>query len=402
MVSKTIIIEGAQVILPNRILRKGYVVWRDNVIIDVGEGVCPTTHSVFHDLTRIDAEGWYVAPGFVDVHVHGGQGGDAMDGTYDSLYAMCQLHALHGTTGMLPTTITVEEEPLCDVLADCARVIQSGKLPIRTYGIHVEGPFINPLRRGAHRPEPMRPLTLSELGKLRKASGDHVRWLTIAPEILADPSVIAAARQANILCSIGHSDATYEQAQASFTWGIAHGTHFGNAMRPFHHRDPGVLGAILANRHVTTEIIADGIHVHPGAIEVLLQAKGPENVLLITDAVRAAGMPDGDYELGGSRISLKKGVVSLPDGTLAGSSLTMDCAVRFMVETIGLPIPTAICMASLTPAKRLGLDGVIGSLAPGKEANILLLDESFAPTDVWVGGEAIVQNRTWIHSGNIG
>jgi N-acetylglucosamine-6-phosphate deacetylase len=255
-----------------------------------------------------------------------------------------------------------------------AAAIAAGETPnggARVLGVHLEGPFVNPARRGALPPEGLRPPNVAEFLALADAAEGRLKITTLAPEPPGAADVVSAARGQDVVVSMGHTDATYEQTLEAIEWGVRHVTHCFNGMRPFHHRDPGCLGAILSSPAITVELIADGVHVHPGAMALLLAAKGAQGTLLVTDGIAAAGLGDGDYSLAGEAIQVRAGVASLPDGSLAGSATTMDQALRNVVRLGLAPLAEAVRMASTNPAELLGLDGRLGRIAPGFTADLV-------------------------------
>jgi N-acetylglucosamine-6-phosphate deacetylase len=256
-------------------------------------------------------------------------------------------------------------------------------------GFHLEGPFVNPKRRGAFPATWLRPPDVRELRELLEAGGGHVRYMTLAPELPGADEVIDALRAAGVVAALGHSDASYEEAIAAFDRGVGHVTHCYNAMRPFEHRDPGCLGAALTSDGVTAELIFDGAHVRPPAAELLLRAKGMDGVVLVTDAVDQTGLEPGAEGAAGARLSPQGAAVVLPDGTIAGSMATMDVVLRNAVQWLGLGLHEAVRLASTNPARVLGLAGRKGALVPGADADLVVLDEALRVVETYVGGELV-------------
>jgi N-acetylglucosamine-6-phosphate deacetylase len=256
-------------------------------------------------------------------------------------------------------------------------------------GSNVEGPFVSPARPGALEVRHLRDPDRDELGRLLEAGDGTVRAIVVAPELAGAPELIAAAAGAGVNVSLGHSDATYEEAMAGVAAGARAATHLFNAMRPLRHRDPGIVGAALASDEITVELIADGIHVHPAVLRLVHAAKGPERVVLVTDAMMAAGLPDGDYALGDQPIAVRDGQARTASGSLAGSTLTADRAVRVCVEQAGIPLADALHMASATPAALLGLDDA-GRIAAGARADLVVLDAGLRAIATMVAGR-------WVH-----
>ena len=320
-----------------------------------------------------------IAPGFVDIHMHGGAGLDVMLASRDELSRLGKFLAAHGVTGYLPTTVAAPLDQTCVALERLAGAIEAGKagangdpVQARPLGIHLEGPFLSHKRRGVHPPENLVAPTLAIFERLWQAARGHVRMITIAPEIPGAMEVIAEAARRNVCVSMGHSDAEMPIAQAAVKAGARHATHTFNAMRPLDHRDPGIIGEVLTDSQISADIIADGIHVAPAIVQLFLQAKGIERAVLITDATAAAGMPDGRYQLGPIQVDVKDGRCTV-DGKLAGSFLTMDRAVRNVTEFAHWTLRDAVRAATLNPARVLGLAQHHGVLAPGAEANFTVL-----------------------------
>jgi N-acetylglucosamine-6-phosphate deacetylase len=346
------------------------------------------------------AAGMTVVPGFVDVHIHGAGGHDVMEATPAALDCITSTVARYGTTSILATTVTASVDETCRSLQGIAEYIRAHEkreniepnvepnvvtdaeqrnpaqvapdLAAEILGIHLEGPFISKARRGVHPPDAIARPSVEILEKFRAASDGLIRIITIAPEIPGALDLIRYAVSNGIVASIGHTDANFEQTQAAIQAGARHSVHFYNAMRPFSHRDPGVIGAILTEPDVTAEVIADGIHVAGPAIQVLLGTKGFDTVLLASDATAATGMPDGNFRLGNFEVIVKDGVCRNAEGKLAGSTLTLDRALRYIVA-LGVPLVDAVRMATILPARRISLAGKKGILAVGADADLVVL-----------------------------
>jgi len=341
------------------------------------------------------ASGMTVVPGFVDVHIHGAGGHDVMEATPAALDCITSTVARHGTTSMLATTVTAPVDETCKSLQGIAQYIRSREheenrvLAAEILGIHLEGPFISKARRGVHPPEAIARPSMEILDKFRAASDGLIRILTVAPEIPGALKLITAAAANGIVVAIGHTDADYDQTRAAIQAGARHAVHFYNAMRPFSHRDPGVIGAILTDPDVTAEIIADGVHVSGPAIQVLLGTKGFDTVLLASDGTAATGMPDGKFRLGNFEVTVKDGVCRNSEGNLAGSTLTLDRAIRYIVA-LGVPLIDALRMATILPARRLGLAGKKGIIAIGADADLVVLTPDLRVAGVMTRGAGLV------------
>jgi N-acetylglucosamine-6-phosphate deacetylase len=340
------------------------------------------------------ASGMTVVPGFVDVHIHGAGGHDVMEATPAALDCITSTVARHGTTSILATTVTASVDETCKSLEGIAQYIRSHEQPENTglaaeiLGIHLEGPFISKARRGVHPPDSIARPSIETLDKFRAASDGLIRILTVAPEIPGALDLIRAAVANGIVAAIGHTDADYDQTRAAIQAGARHAVHFYNAMRPFSHRDPGVIGAILTEPDVTAEIIADGIHVAGPAIQVLLGTKGFDTVLLASDATAATGMRDGNFRLGNFEVTVKDGVCRNSEGKLAGSTLTLDRALRYIVA-LGVPLIDALRMATILPARRLGLAGKKGIIAIGADADLVVLTPDLRVAGVMTRGAGL-------------
>jgi N-acetylglucosamine-6-phosphate deacetylase len=334
-----------------------------------------------------------LAPGFLDIHLHGGAGLDVMRASVDELPRLGQFLASHGVTGYFATTVAAPLDATCaalDRLADSIDKSAAGKstLEARPLGIHLEGPFLSHKRRGVHPPEYLVEPTVPIFERFWKAARGHVRMLTIAPEIPGALEVIAEAARRNVCVSIGHSDAELPVAREAVKAGARHATHTFNAMRPLDHRNPGIIGEVLSDDSITADIIVDGIHVSPEVVKLFLHAKGPERAVLITDAMSATGMPDGRYQLGPIQVEVKEGKATAGD-SLAGSVLTMDRAVRNVTKFSHWTLREAVRAATLNPAQAVGLSTKYGKLAPGSEANFVVLSPAGDVIKTVVGGAGL-------------
>jgi len=330
-----------------------------------------------------------LAPGFIDIHIHGGAGRDAMEAD-DSALAQIERHLVkQGVTAYLPTTVTAPQEKIVKALDGLGKLIATAnKKPGRAVplGIHLEGPFISHVKRGVHPPENLLPPTQQAFDRFWQASAGTIRIMTIAPELPGAPETIRHARTLGVHSSLGHSNATYQQAQSGIAAGADHATHTFNAMRALDHRDPGILGAVLEHDELTADIIADGIHVHPSVLDLFLRAKGPGRAILITDAISASGMPDGIYSLGGLEVQVSNGRCEY-QGKLAGSVLTLDRAIRNVMTFAGWQLQQAVRLATLNPAQRLGISHQRGLLAPGRRADLVVLTPEGQVAHTIIGGE---------------
>jgi len=330
----------------------------------------------------------FICPGFIDIHVHGAGGGDVMDGTFEALNRMSEQLAAGGTTSFLATTMSDSRTALAAAVKNADMARSRGTAGARIIGVHLEGPFLNPLKKGAHREKDLRLPDVSELAGYIDTGRDLVRMITIAPELPGATEVIQYARSRGVIISLGHSTATITQVEEACGLGLSHVTHAFNAMAGLHHRDPGTAGAVMSMRQLSVDIIPDGHHVHPSIIKILVRAKGIDAVSVITDSIRAGGLGDGSFELWGRMVKVVNGRACLADQTIVGSTISMAQAVRNIVEDIGLPLDKAVRMASTNPAKFLGL-GSKGVLAPGSDADIVVLDHNYRVLLTVAGGKVI-------------
>lgn len=332
-----------------------------------------------------DARGAYLIPGLVDIHTHAAVGEDASDGSAEGMVRMSRYYAAGGVTSWCPTTMTLKEPEL----AAAMRAIRDFVRPsdgAKVAGIHLEGPFLNRKKCGAQNPGNLRAPDAAMFRRLNEESGGLVRLVTVAPE---EPGAITFIREASALCtvSVGHTTADYDTAMAAYAAGASHATHLFNAMPPLAHREPGVIAAAF-DAGATVELITDGFHIHPAVVRMAHRLFG-EKLALISDSLRCAGMPDGEYTLGGLPVTMRRGRATLSGtDTLAGSSIHLMEGLRRAIG-FGIPPEAAVTAATLTPAKAIGADGRIGSLAPGKRADFVLLDADWEVRAVFIEGKRI-------------
>jgi N-acetylglucosamine-6-phosphate deacetylase len=343
------------------------------------------------------ASGMTIVPGFVDVHIHGAGGHDVMEGNARALDKITATVARYGTTSMVATTVTAPVDATCKSLEGIAHYIRkreqsegNAKQPAaEILGIHFEGPFISKAQRGVHPPELLAKPSTKLLDQFLQAADGLGLIITMAPELPGGLELVAHAKAAGLVVSMGHTDADYAQAREAIRAGARHATHTYNAMRPFTHRDPGVIAAVMTEPEITAEIIADFVHVAAPAIQVLLGVKGFDTVIAITDAIAAATMPDGTYRLGTFEVTVKDGVCRNSEGKLAGSTLTLDRALRNLVS-LGVPFVDAVRMMTILPARRLGLAGKKGIIAVGSDADLVVLTPDLRVAGVMTRGAGLV------------
>ncbi len=375
----------------------------DAVILLDGEKIAAIgpRHSVSvpGDARCCEAPGLTVVPGFIDLHIHGAGGRDVMEGTREALEIIAATAASRGTTSLIATTVTASEECTLHAAAAISSWIRSrppagsavaagaptAEIRAEILGIHFEGPFISAARRGVHPLEWIALPSIPLLRDLLAAAQGTARILTLAPELPGALNLVHAARNAGLIVSLGHTDATYAQAMAAIDLGARHATHVFNAMRPFAHRETGVLGAALTSPLVACELIADGVHVDAAAIRLLIAAKGPGGIILVSDATSATGMPDGRYALGSFEVNVVGGISRDSAGKLAGSTLTLDRALRNLYA-LGVPLPEVLAMLTTNPARALGLGGRKGALVPGADADLVFLDNRLEVAGVMTRG----------------
>ena len=382
------VIDCGRLVLDDRIERE------KRVLIEDGKIRAIATHiEAPADATVIDAREHLVLPGFIDIHVHGAMGADAMDARPEALHAMARFFAAHGVTGFVPTTMTAPRDQVAAAVENVRRAMahahagaHPAESPVAAHilGVHIEGPYINPRQRGAQPAEFMRPADPGEYCPWFESGA--VKLVTVAPEVDGVMRLIEDTRQFGIAVALGHTDATCAQAQAAFAAGANQATHTFNAMRGLHHREPGTLGAVLANDAVYAQLICDNVHVHPAAMAVLYKCKGADRLAVITDAMEATGLGDGDFTLGAQRVAVCQGVARLTDGALAGSTLTMDAAFRNIIAATGCTLAEASRMCSHTPACAIGVGDRKGKIAPGYDADLVILDQDLRVVRTIVGG----------------
>lgn len=325
----------------------------------------------------------WVVPGFVDVHVHGGGGYSFSSGDPEQAREVIAFHRRHGTTTTLASLVTASRRDTLDQTSALVPLVHSGELG----GVHLEGPYLSTARCGAHDPAHLRDPDPAELADLIALG--VVRSVTIAPELPGGLAAVEQLKAHGVIAAVGHTDATYEQARGAVEAGASLATHLYNGMRPVHHRDPGPVIALLDSPEVVCEVVADGVHLHDRMLRHIVRVAGAERVVLVTDAMAAAGMPDGEYDLGGLATTVTGGVARLSaSGAIAGSTITMAAALRRVIQS-GVSIVEAVRMASTTPAMVLGLAEEIGTIAPGRRADLVLLDDALAVTAVIRAGEVV-------------
>ncbi|TAI42969.1 N-acetylglucosamine-6-phosphate deacetylase [Streptomyces tsukubensis] len=378
------ILTGARVVLPNGAVENGTVTVEGTKITAAEAGPAPAGAPV-RDLT-----GHWIVPGFVDLHNHGGGGASFTGGTADEVLQGVRTHREHGTTTLVASLVTADTDFLARRAAELAEIVQQGDLA----GVHFEGPFISPCRKGAHSEELLRDPDPAEVRKLIDAARGTAKMVTLATELPGGLDSVRLLADHGVIAAIGHTDATYEQTVEAIDAGATVATHLFNAMPPLGHRAPGPIVALLEDERVTVELINDGTHLHPAALELAFHRAGAGRVAFITDAMDAAGFRDGIYQLGPLAVDVTDGVARLVEGgSIAGSTLTLDTAFRRAATVDLLPVEDIVQAISVNPAKLLGLYDRIESLEPGKDADLVVLDAEFALKGVMRRGEWIVEPK---------
>jgi len=339
----------------------------------------------------VDFPGATLAPALLDVHIHGGAGHDVMEATSEALNTIGRFLGAHGTGGYLATTVTAPLDVTLKALSGLAKLLsqapQTGQA--RPLGIHLEGPFLSHAKRGAHPAEYLLPPDISTFNRLCEAAEGHVRLMTLAPELPGAAELAAHATAGGVRVSVGHSNATAAETRATIAAGAVSATHTFNAMRPLDHREPGILGTVLTTDALYAEMICDGIHAAPEMVRLWWKAKGPARAILITDALSAAGMPDGEYQLGGMTVHVADRRATLPGNVLAGSVLTLDRALANFMEFTGAELEKALGLATANPAAMTGLEARAGAVALGAAANLIALDEKGRLAGSVIGGQVL-------------
>src|ERR1700722_2897437 len=371
------LLAGGRVVTPDGVLDPGWIRVAGDVIDAVGSGPVP-------EHPEADLRGQWVLPGFVDMHVHGGGGASFTEGTSDQARRAAALHLGQGTPTMLASLVTApisELEARAGLLAGLA---DDGVIA----GLHLEGPFLSPARRGAQDPRYMIAPDVTLFQRLNAAARGHLPVISVAPELPGALAVIQAATRAGVTVAVGHTDATAEVTMAAIDAGAAHATHLFNGMRPLHHREPGAVGALLDRAEVTCEVIADGVHLDDIAVRLTARAAGPGRLVLVRAAMATSGRPAGSYQLGSQRVSVAGGVARLLEDrtAIAGSTATLADVVRHAIAA-GLPVPDVGAAARTAPARILALARRTGALRPGLAADLVVCDDDFRPSAVMRHGE---------------
>ncbi|MGO4344037.1 N-acetylglucosamine-6-phosphate deacetylase [Paenibacillus sp. MCAF9] len=381
------IVRNVQIVQPDVILPTSTVWIRNGIIDKIENNHTPLSPLPEEEYELIDGNGQWLIPGMIDVHIHGANGFDMMDGTETSIQEVSRVCAATGCTSFLATSVSSTMDELLAMIRSVKRVVGL-EVGAKIAGLHLEGPYLNPKRKGMQNEKYLRHPDLGEMKRIFEEADGLIKMVTIAPELPGGMELLSYLKEMGVIIAVAHSDATYEEAKLAFDAGASHVTHCFNGMRPIHHRDPGLVAAAFEADHVSIQAIVDGVHLHPAIVRLMHRIKGPENMVLITDALQAMGLGDGSYLFGGHQVTVTNGVAQLADGTLASSVVTMNEALRFTTET-GISLLDAIQMASTTPARILGMDHKTGTIKTGLDADLVLLNELFQVEWTMIKGNVI-------------
>lgn len=378
--------KNVKIVLPGKVLYNKELIVSKGKIQSIVDEVS-TVDKLEGGYRLVDGGGMFLSPGFIDIHNHGSLGFDIMDRSKEALNGIGSYHIKNGVTSYLGTVITSSYENMKAAIENI--VDYENKDTSKILAIHLEGPFFNREKKGAQNIDFIKDPDLGWIKNLLNISSGKLKMVSLAPELDRAREVIKYLKSKGVKVAIGHSSASYEEAKAAIDHGASIATHLFNGMRDFHHREPGLVGASLVDGRIYCELIYDRFHMHDAAVEIALKMKGYGKVILVSDAMRAAGLTDGEYELGGQAVWVKDGGARLESGTIAGSTLSLREAVYNMVKYLGVPINEAVRMASLNPAQALGFHKDIGSIEEGKRADLILFDKDINIKKVFSGGREL-------------
>lgn len=377
------IIKDANIFTQDNRFVKGSVVVENGRFVNIAEQPEHTGEV----MEVIEAKGLYMIPGLVDIHFHGCMGADMCDGTKEALDVITQYEASVGVTSVCPATMTIPKDELSAVMKNAGAYAYHGGAHL--VGINMEGPFISPAKKGAQAAENIMHCDYEYFSQLQDAAGGLIKLVDIAPEEAGAMEFIDKVK-GTVVVSLAHTASDYDTAMEAIAHGASHATHLYNAMPPLNHRNPGVIGAVRDSDSCHVELICDGVHIHPSVIRATFAMFGAQRMILISDSMRATGLDDGEYTLGGQPVTVKGNLATLHDGTIAGSATNlMDC-MRFVVKHAGLPLETAVMCATANPAKEIGIFDEVGSIAVGKKADFVLLDQDLNLAGVYIDGKEFV------------
>jgi N-acetylglucosamine-6-phosphate deacetylase len=383
MITMIKLIHNAIIYLPHQILAHGWLLIRDGIIEKIGVDEPPS----LDEGESYDAHGNKVLPGFIDIHVHGAIGHESMDASPEGLITMAQYYAKHGVTSFLPTTWAAPFDRLLPVFDNIRRVMGMSYAGAQILGAHVEGPFIHPAKAGAQNPNAIYPPSRTLIDQL--LAQEIVKLVTLAPEIPENQQIIPLLWSHGVAISAGHTTATYDEMEKAVALGVSSVTHTFNAMPPLHHREPGAVGAALLMDELSCEVIADNVHLHPAILKMVAKLKTADKMILVTDAIRGTGLPDGEYPIDDRTITIQNGEARLPNGSLAGSTLTMERAFRNMLAATNWSIEELLPSATLTPARLIDVQNRKGSIEIGKDADVIIIDDDINVLNTFVAGNLV-------------
>ena len=381
-----LLLTGARVVTPQGEISPAEVLISGSTISEVADaGKCrrPT------DARVVELGGRRVIPGLIDLHAQAGGGSDILDGTDEAFLTIARTHAREGTTSFLATSVAEPARREQPHLRNAARFVERPTGGATALGIHLEGPFVNPEKRGMVQPQSICPPDIDVLKRIEDECEGTLRMMTLAPELAGMGEIVPELTGRGVICSLGHTAATYKEACRGIEWGIRHSTHLFNAMTPVHHREPGAALAVLLDPRCSMQLIADGAHLHPAILRAVTTIAGPGRIALITDSIRSLGLGDGTYSYLGMTYESRDGVGRNKDGTLIGSGVPLIGHLRNMMQLAGVSFPDALAMASSTPARILGLAGRKGTIEPGRDADLAVIDDDFKVSMTVVGGEVV-------------
>ncbi len=364
-----LLLKHGEIYTEDEIIYDGDLLISEGKIFDIGKNI----NININDINVIDLKGKKVVPGFIDIHIHGGVGHDTMDATYEALNAISVHLARHGVTSFCATTMTMDIPYILDALRNIHETMKKGTEGAQVLGAYVEGPFISKEHKGAQDEKYIIQPDNELFDKFLEISGGNIKVIALAPEKDPDGSFAEHVTKKGVKVSLGHTNATYEEMKNGVDHGATIAVHTYNGMKGLHHREPGALGEVFLDDRIYSEVISDFIHTHPASVKILIKIKGTDKVILISDAMPACGLGDGEYIFGGQKVLVKEGVAKLENGSLAGSTLTLDKALA-NITFLGVPLFEACKMASLNPAKAIGVDNRKGSIKVGKDADIVVLN----------------------------
>lgn len=388
MSQRDLLITGGTVYTPTETIHSGHLRIAGGKIKAIRKGRPGQAPS---SLRILDASGRLVLPGFIDIHVNGGGGSITLDGTLDALRSIAGAHVKFGTTAMLPAVMSTDDETLRRAVSAIAEAAEKGTGGANVLGAHLEGPFLNPSRRGIHQKEFLRSPSIEYFDEIYDLARGRLRVIALAPELDNGISLTRHATRRGVVVSLAHSDADYQQTRAAIGSGMKLCDHIFNAMPPLTHRAPGPVGAFLASRDTYVEMIADGFHVHPAVMEMVIKTKGTDRVILATDAMPPAGTAMKKFSISETQFDVKGNSCFAPDGRFAGTALTMNKAVKVILDSTSTSLADALKLASLNPAKLLGIDPTKGSLEVGKDGDVVVADADLNVHATVIGGTIVYQ-----------